>query len=183
MSELRFPLAKGVTMGKSNLKPIELSIVNGKNSGHYSKKDLQERMDREKVMRIGGKLYKPTRAILENQFALNKWNEIVDIFDGFEFVTDVDTGVIERYCLTYSEYMQLNETKKEITQKGKSNIDVYYIMEDINLHQHINKKLDILLKYEDRIFLNPASRIRNIPAKPEKPKSVDPADRLGFGNL
>ncbi len=170
-------------MGGINQKPIELSIVNGKNSGHYSKADLQERIEREKVMRIGGKLYKPTRAIVENPIALSKWNEIVDIFDGFKFVTDVDTGIIERYCLTYSEYMQLNETKNEIMNNGKSNLDIYGLMEDINLHQHINKKLDILLKYEDRIFLNPASRIRNIPAKPEKPKKTDPADSLGFGNL
>lgn len=165
-------------------KPIELSIIDGKkNTGHYSKKDLQERMDREKVMQIGGKLYEPTDAIREDKIALKKWNEVIKIFENFKFVTDVDSGFIERYCITFSEYMQLIETKKEIIDNGKTNLDIYGLMEDINLHQHINRKLEVLLKYEDRLFLNPASRIKNIPAKPEKKKEVDPADKMGFGNL
>jgi hypothetical protein len=31
---------------------------------------------------------------------------------------------------------------------------------------NITKSKELLLKYEDRLFLNPASRIRSIPKKP-----------------
>lgn len=164
-----------------NGKPIELSLFN--KTERRNKEFIKDRIERESVMRIGNQLCKPTERILTDAEALKKWNEIVDIFKTFSFVTDVDSTFIERYCLTYSEYCQLQDTKNALLSKGLDDIQTFHAMDKINLHYQINKKLEILMKYEDRMFLNPASRIRNIPQKSDEKPAYDPIDKMGISNV
>jgi hypothetical protein len=52
----------------------------------------------------------------------------------------------------------------------------------IAIETAINKKMDMLIKMEDRLFLNPLAKVKNVPKKePEKP--ADPLKKKGFGNV
>ena len=51
----------------------------------------------------------------------------------------------------------------------------------LKIDSAINKKMDMLIKMEDRLFLNPLSKVKNVPKK--EPKTIDPATAKGFGNV
>ena len=51
---------------------------------------------------------------------------------------------------------------------------------DFQLDTAINKKMDMLIKMEDRLFLNPLAKVKNVPkVKEEKPKNK--FDKFGTG--
>jgi phage terminase small subunit len=162
-------------------KPIEFSIYNN-NKGHRTKKVIKERLKSQKEMKIGNNTFKVTQKILDNEVALQKWNELVKLYKDIDFVTSIDIGAIEKYCLSHAEYYKLIECKMELEKKIKDKLKLYHAIDELNLDNNINKKLDMLIKLEDRLFLNPLSRIKSIPKKePEKPKSE--LEKLGFGNV
>lgn len=168
-------------MSENSGVPIDLQIY--KNTHHKSKEYIEDRKKREALLRIGKELETPPPRVLEDPEALKKWKEVCGIFKDFQFVTDVDTTFVEKYCLAYSEYCQLQETRKEILSKELDNLQTFHAMDKIHLHYQINKKLEILIKFEDRMFLNPASRIRNIPQKAEEKPITDPLDKFGLINV
>lgn len=167
-------------MGR-HARPIELAIYNN-NSGHRTKKKINERLKAEKEMKIGNEIFVVTQKILENEVALCKWNELVEQYKNIDFVTSIDIGSIEKYCLTHSEYYQLLECKTELERRIKDKLKLFHAIDELNLDQSINKKLDMLIKLEDRLFLNPLSRIKSIPKKADE-KPVSELERLGFGNV
>ena len=51
----------------------------------------------------------------------------------------------------------------------------------LKIETAINKKMDSLLKMQDRLFLNPLARVKNVPKSPAKPKD-EPTSKFGkFG--
>lgn len=48
----------------------------------------------------------------------------------------------------------------------------------LELDQKLQKKMDMLLKLEDRLFLNPTARLKNAPRKAEEPKQQTPFERM-----
>lgn len=140
-------------------------------------------MDHAKKMKIGGKTFLPSREVLESVTALRKWNELVIKFDGFEFISDIDNGILQRYCLLEAELVdiltvkRMIETAEDLTPEEKA-----LRVDKLKLHSRYMKVLETMLKYEDRLFLNPAARIRSIPAKKED-KKESRLESLGFGNL
>lgn len=167
-------------MGR-NAIPIEFSIYNN-NSGNRGKEEIKKRLELEKKMKFGENVFVATKKILENEIALQKWNELILQYKNIDFVTSIDIGSIEKYCLTYAEYYELIECKKELEQKIKDKIKLYHAIDELNLDHTINKKLDMLIKFEDRLFLNPLSRIKVIPIEKEEKKD-NYLDTLGFGNI
>jgi phage terminase small subunit len=59
--------------------------------------------------------------------------------------------------------------------------DLFAIGGILAVETAINKKVDMMLKMEDRLFLNPLAKIKNVP-KREKPPA-DPLAGKGFGNV
>lgn len=169
-------------MSGRNTIPIELSLINN-NKGHRTQKVIKDRIKAEKRMQIGDKYFKPPEKILNNNVAYSKWNELVEIYTEFNFVTSSDIGTIEKYCLTYAEYYYLLECKKELQNKIPDIIELYQTIDKLKIDHNINKKLDILIKYEDRLLLNPSSRIKNVPVRIEEIKQEDPLDILGLDNV
>jgi phage terminase small subunit len=167
-------------MGR-HARPVELAIYNN-NSGHRTKKVIKERLAAEKKMKIGNDEFIVTQKILDNKVALCKWNELVEQYKDIDFVTSIDIGSIEKYCLTHAEYYELLECKIELEKKIKDKLKLYHAIDELNLDQNINKKLDMLIKLEDRLFLNPLSRIKSVPIKPEE-KPASRLEQLGFGNV
>lgn len=52
---------------------------------------------------------------------------------------------------------------------------------DLQLESAINKKMDLLIKMEDRSFLNPLAKVKNIPKKEQE--KANPLAAKGFGNV
>ncbi|MEH7087142.1 terminase, partial [Neobacillus drentensis] len=79
-----------------------------------------------------------------------------------------------------SEYIERAEEVDEVNYKALRYLSQLASVEGIlKLETAINKKMDMLLKLQDRLFLNPLAKVKYIP----KPKKDDkPASKFGkFG--
>ena len=128
--------------------------------------------------------------------------------DGTELIKTSDLGVLARYCKTHSEYQGLlrhravvgnieltpeevaeaeNVLEDQYGKKMANNLfkKINYLLSVggiLSIDTAINKKADMLIKLEDRLFLNPLAKVKNVPKKQEKQKS-DPLKERGFGNV
>ena len=160
-------------------KPIELHKLEKKT--HLSKKQIEERENSE--IKLGDAVFKKTYHILNNKQALAKWDEVVSIYvdAGIRFVSSSDVGIIERYCITYAEYYELLDLKKEIEIKVNDKIKVSAALTKLKIDNNINRKSELLIKMEDRLFLNPLSKIRTIQQEKEQKKDI--LEENGFNNI
>jgi hypothetical protein len=51
------------------------------------------------------------------------------------------------------------------------------------LNKALDAKRSLIRSLEDRMFLNPAAKIKNVPKNPPKKKAADPLESAGFGNV
>ena len=164
-------------MGR-NANPIQLVKARGRK--HLTKKEIDIRLKNEIKTGIN-ELICPD-FIKEDKIAYEKWLEIVEIYKDAKYVSSGDIGLISRYCMTYSEYLELinyrsgfrkididwsdygsllpTDFKKGI--EGILDMDISY-----KINNMINRKLELLIKFEDRLFLNPLAKVRNIPKQEE----------------
>jgi phage terminase small subunit len=143
--------------------------------------------------------------VLKNDVALDKWAEISALYDGFDFVSAGDSGLIARYCMTYSEYLDLIKAFQRVKEvhydcdELDEAINSSYIVEEteqskrvfgakvmkqlrdlfsinaiLTIETAINQKMKMLIAMEDRLFLNPLAKVKNIP----KQKADEPEDKL-----
>jgi phage terminase small subunit len=174
-------------------KPI--SLLKQEKKTHLTKKQITEREKSE--VKTGDKILIAPDYIRNDLNAFKKWNEIIEIYKDVDFVTSGDAGFLARYCLTYSEYLGLVERRNMLVSMY-SNWDEYkdVLPEDfrdaidelfkhdyeLQLETAINKKMELLIKMEDRSFLNPLAKVKGIPQKKETPKRT-PLQQRGFGNV
>lgn len=171
-------------MGR-NAQPIDLLQANGKK--HLTKAEIEQRKNNE--IKIGGsKLICPS-FIKNDVEAYKKWKEITKIYKDIDFVSSGDVGVLARYCMTFSEYQNLLkirstmsvldlDTDEEVTtaeilaeeysirKVNKLINKINYILSTdglLSIETAINKKMDMLIKMEDRLFLNPLAKVKNVP--------------------
>lgn len=180
-------------------KPLELHVLDGKkHMGAEEKKRYQE-----SEITMGAVKFKAPAAVKENHIALKKWKEITKIYKqaGFSFVTSSDNGVLGRYCLTYAEYLHLIDVRSELSgcnvdlklsdltesmdeNQAKKSLKIVEILLSVDgiikIDKAINAKLRALLDLEDRIFLNPVSKIRSIPVKKDSTTKKTPLEKAGF---
>ena len=161
-------------------QPIEVIKAKGK-SHHLTKKEI-ERRENSKIKISNKKLIIPD-FVKNDLIAFGKWKELNTIYEDIDFVTAPDSGELARYCKHYSEYIELME-QRECIKKFEVDWENYcmqvteFIQDGVNrflrldplmkLEGLINKKSDLLTKLEDRLFLNPVSRIKNVPKKEEE---------------
>ena len=177
-------------MGR-NAQPISILQANGKK--HLTKAEIEKRKDTE--IKLGNNRLICPIYIKNNVNAYAKWKEIIKIYKDVDFVSSGDTGVLARYCMTHSEYINLCDTRDRINklQSDWSEYEDIFPEEfqksiekllrtntDLQLESAINKKMDMLIKMEDRLFLNPLAKIKNVPKK--EVEKVDPL-KTRFGNL
>lgn len=178
-------------MGR-NAQPID--ILTAKGSKHLTKVEISQRKQSE--IKLGDNKLKCPDFIKNDVAAFTKWKEITKIYKDVDFVSTGDTGLLGRYCMTFSEYYKLLDQKKrierfEIDYEGLlkhfepemlEGLDTFFRFGPVmQLDSAINKKGDMLIKMEDRLFLNPLAKVKNIPKK-EEPKANPLADK-GFGNV
>ena len=180
-----------VVMGR-NAQPIDILTAKGKK--HLTKQEIDHRKKSE--IKVGEtKLICPI-FIKKDIPAMMKWKEIVKIYKDIDFVSSGDTGLLARYCMTFSEYLALLDQKQKINsfEIRYDEIEAYLDEELIKaldcivkfnpmmqLDSAVNKKMDMLIKMEDRLFLNPLAKVKNVPKK--EPVKVDPLAAKGFGNV
>jgi len=138
-----------------------------------------------------------------------KWREVVAIYknSGLNIASSADVGAIARYCQVYGEYYDLLEQRERLKAtdcvsedelEGELGCDVndrrrQRLLEKIDflvslsgllqVDSAINKKMDQILKLEDRLFLNPLAKVRNVPKHPAKHKEQSPLEAAGFGGI
>lgn len=156
-------------MGR-NAQPIEIIQAKGK-SHHLTKAEIAARKEAE--IKLGAadlsKIKLPT--FIENDvIAFKRWKECVKDYkeaakNGFEVLTTSDVGTLAMYCKAWSEHEMLLNLHR----------DNYTLDEALKLQTAINKKRDLIIKMEDRLFLNPLAKVRNVP-KREKKKADNPME-------
>lgn len=174
-------------------KPI--SILKNEKKTHLTKKQIADREKSE--VTTGNKKLEAPEYIKKDLNAYKKWQEVLLIYKDVEFVSSGDSGFLARYCLTYSEYLGLierrnrlvsmysdwREYKSVLPEEFRMAIDELFKFDyELQLESAINKKMELLIKMEDRSFLNPLAKVKGIPQPKEKPKQT-PLQQRGFGNV
>jgi phage terminase small subunit len=175
-----------------NAKPIDILVAQGKK--HLTKSEIEQRKKSE--IKLGNNKLKCPDFVKNDVEAYKKWKEITKVYKDADFVSTGDTGLLGRYCMTFSEYLKLLDQKKRIDRfeidyeklsehfdvELLEGLDTFFKFEPVmQLDSAINKKMDMLIKMEDRMFLNPLAKVKNVP-KREEPKA-DPLADKGFGNV
>jgi phage terminase small subunit len=171
-----------------NAKPVSLHIAQG-NPTHLSKAEIKRRKDAE--VKLGEHRLVCPAYIKRDVVAYGKWREIIRLYKDFDFVSSGDVGLLGRYCKTFSEYYNLVEYREKITNVTLSPEDedtalteleekyeerraaklfekIDFIMSAagvLSFDTAINKKMDMLIKMEDRMFLSPLAKLKNIPKR------------------
>jgi phage terminase small subunit len=161
-------------------QPIEVIKNKGK-SHHLTKKEVERRKKSE--IKVNNKKLNVPDFVKNDLVAYKKWKELIIIYKDIEFVTAPDAGELARYCKHYAEYIELMEQRQAV-KKFEVDWESYcmqvteFIQDGVNrflrldplikIDGLINKKSDLLIKLEDRLFLNPVSRIKNVPKKEEE---------------
>ena len=143
--------------------------------GHKSNEELARRRANEEAIRIRDKVILPSDDVMQDQLALKYFNHMKKVFACMEsFYALPDELTVNRYCMAHADYDRTRAyyTRGIISQRieGKTINRKFNFNERITLSNQVDKKGEILIKYEDRMFLNPLSRYKSIPPKAPEPK-------------
>ena len=186
-------------MGGRNGQPTSLILAKGR-SHHLTKAVIEQRKAAE--IKTGTQSLKCPDYVKNDVNAFKRWKEIIKIYKDVDFVSSGDIGMLARYCMTHAEYMELLKRKKRInsisedpdevedyiqgeerfdSRVQKQLLDMISTNAILRIETAINKKMDLLIKMEDRSFLNPLAKVKNIPKK--EPEKANPLADRGFGDV
>jgi len=120
------------------------------------------------------------------------------------YLSDTDNGILNRYCIAHAEWLDMVLQRRELSafklpvedqddlllmnaeeynrHRAKKLWGIYEysvsLQALLKLDSAIDRKLKAILDLEDRIFLNPAAKVRTLPIKRHKKR--DPAGDIGF---
>lgn len=150
-------------------KPVQLLKMEGKS--HRTKEELKHREKAEKSL-YTGTAFKESPAVKNDQIAHREFLRLKKLYKSIQFIDGLDEQIINRYCLLISQEHAL----AKMTERMRQDIDEVETVEDrLRIYESIAgvtdkvmKTRDLLMKIEDRMFLNPTSRIRSIPKTPQE---------------
>lgn len=150
-------------------KPVDLILQEG-NKVHLTKAEIDHRRKMEKALSSGDSRITETAQVKADEVAHSEFMRLKRLFKDNNYVEALDSQIINRYCLEISEQHQLQN------QLDQLHTDLTRVDEPgdrIKLHDLIHKttmsiykSTDLLLKMEDRLFLNPSTRIKAVPKTP-----------------
>ena len=191
-------------MGR-NAQPIDLLVAKGKKN--LTKAEIEERKKSE--IKLGtsqlDKLKVP-EFIKTDTIAFKYWKQHLKEYkeaakQNIEVLSSSDVGILALYCKTYAEYERLLksyqsidkivydsedledyiESSEEFDYKIKKQLRSMVAIDGLlRIETAINKKMDMLIKMQDRLFLNPLAKVKNIPKK--EPEKKDPI-KTRFGDI
>lgn len=156
-------------------KPVQLLKLEGKS--HRTKKELEHREKMEKSLYTGTK-FKESPAVKSDPVAHKEFLRLKKLYKHIEYVDGLDEQIINRYCMLVSQENALQERIKEIEQliseldDPKEKLEYYKTIS--NTTTKLNQTRDMLLKLEDRLFLNPTARVKAIPKTPQEDEESSP---------
>jgi phage terminase small subunit len=179
-----------------NARPVDLLAHMG--SKHLTKAEIQHRKDSE--IKLGNPdlvKIKPPPFVKNDPTALKCWMELhrelkAAAAEGIRFVSTTDAGILGMYCKTCSEYENLLRIYQSLEAIGSDSAALEEYIKNSQEFDHqtkqqlrsivsvngllriesaVNRKMGMLLKLQDRLFLNPLSKIRNVslPKKEQQP--------------
>jgi phage terminase small subunit len=192
-------------MGR-NAQPIDILTAKGKK--HLTKEEIELRKESELKLG-GDKITCPMYVVSDTIAYKKWRDLIADYNkakkNGTEIIKSSDAGILAMYCKTFSEYQMLLKSYQRVSEihydckelddyidevdefdknlfayKVKKQLrDLFSIGGILTIETAINKKMDMLIKMEDRLFLNPLAKVKNIPKKESKGESDPNADMFG----
>jgi len=176
-------------------KPVDLILLEG-NKDHRTKAQLEQRKQAEQSLYTGF-TFRESERVKNNPDAHAIFLRLRKLFKKISFVDGLDEQMINRYCLETAEVegleMMLDRMQSDLDEceNFEDRLRLYDTIKGILATLH--RKREMLLKLEDRLFLNPASRIRAIPKNPPKEekqsgmaaflkKRAESNDRQGAGS-
>lgn len=181
-----------------------LSILEHTGRKHLTKKEKETRKKTELSMPDGH--IRCPRWVISNSNAFKKWREIFPLLSKVEVLKPSDAGALARYCMAYSEYLDLVRLRDEIAsieplsvseegmvvgefedQLGKraaaqlwEKINfVFSAQAVLQFDKAINQKMAAVLSLEDRLGLNIVSRAKIIVPPTEETPADPNAQRFG----
>lgn len=176
-------------------RPVALHLAEG-NPNRLTKAEIKARQEAE--IKLGendlSKLRMPAY-VRNDKTAAKLWRELIKEYksaaaQGVELLTSSDVGLLGRYCKTFSEYERLLEAHQRIEKiaEDTSNLNHFIQQQEdfvaeamsqlaqlasidgiLKVERAINQKMDQLVKMEDRLFLNPLAKVKNIPKQAKEP--------------
>ena len=190
-------------MAGRHAQPIDLLVMQGKT--HLTKEQIAARKASE--IKFGKDNLVCPSYVKRDPVAYAKWKELVKEYKAaaeakIDIVRSSDAGILAMYCKTFSEYQTLLAAQQRVTEihydcdaldeyigdqddfnfKIKKQLrDLFSVSAILSIESAVNQKIGMLLRMEDRLFLNPLAKVKNIPkpAKEEKPASKFGAIRGG----
>ena len=175
-----------------NAQPIDILRKTARK--HLTKAEIEARKSAE--VKTGTSSLRCPDYVKNDVNAFKRWKEIIKIYKDSDFVSSGDVGFLGRYCMTHSEYIRLMDNRKHLEaleadwsryggilpEDFSFRIDqILKLSPLLQLETAINKKMDLLIKMEDRSFLNPLAKVKNIPKK--EVKKYSPLEAAGFGDI
>jgi hypothetical protein len=132
-------------------KPVQLIKLEG-NKDRRTKAELEFREKAERAL-YTGTTFKESPAVKADPVAHKEFLRLKKLYKNIQFVDGLDEQMINRYCLLISQEQKLMESDDFLA---------------------LHKTREMILKLEDRLFLNPVSRIKAIPKKPPEEEKESP---------
>lgn len=156
-------------------KPVQLLKIEGRS--HRTKKELDHREKAEKSL-YTGTTFKESPAVKADPIAHKEFLRLKKLYKSIQYVDGLDEQIINRYCLLISQEHAL----AKMMERMRLDIDEVSDIEDrLRIYESIAgvtdkvmKTREMLLKIEDRMFLNAAGRIKSIPKQPPEEKKESP---------
>lgn len=192
-------------MGGRNAKPIALHIAQG-NPNRLTKDSIEARKNAEvKLGRSELDKLKPPQFVRNDTLAFAHWKQRLKEYkdaakQDVEILSSSDVGMLAMYCKTYADYERLIKSYQTIDKIAYDSNQLDDYIEDaeefnakikaqlrgmiavdglLRIETAINKKMDMLIKMQDRLFLNPLSKVKNVPKRDKEPPA-DPLMNAGF---
>ena len=153
-------------------KPTDMILLEGKS--HRTKAELNHRKSAEQAL-YTGENFRESVQVKNNPIAHKEFSRLKKLYAKIAYIDALDQQVINRYCLEIANQIRLADLAEklelkidEINDNMRTSNIVALFKAISGVEYEIRKSKEFLLKFEDRLFLNPASRIRSVPKTPEK---------------
>jgi phage terminase small subunit len=154
--------------------------------GHRTKAEIELREKAEKSLYTGERFHELPQ-VAASTIAHREYSRLKRLYSKIPFVDALDQQIINQYCLEVdnADNMQKILTQLQLMTGQTDDFDKKLeIFGQINRMQTaLRQSKELLLKYGDRLLLNPATRIKSIPKTPvnDKPELTGMARLLASG--
>lgn len=171
----------GVAKMGRNARPIDILKADGR-SHHLTKDEISRRKASE--IKINNHIFKASELVMSDERALKEFKRLKKLYKEIEFIASLDEHIINQYCLSVSELDDLTIALKTTREEMKSDdpelrrmaIDLF-----LTLDVEIRQKRSEIIKFSDRLYLNPVARTKNVPKKPAEDKPVNKFNKFAGG--